>query len=206
MKAFCDNDVIHKFCAFDLFDDALSGIGVAHADVLVLPTAKFKFLSKAPAKGQQKYGAPVFARIQEALAKVGEITTSVHLDDEKTLAAVMGIDQGEALLFSFASREESLLLTGDKRSLMALASESSCREIAARLEGRVICLEQMVQHAIAFAGFSVAREKMVSALSADKVVQVAFGSGLATEQDAAMRALEYYVDDLRKQTGGLLRS
>ncbi len=205
MKAFCDNDILHKLCAFDLLEDATAGAGLAPGDLVALPTAKFFFLRKQPDKGRQRFGDLVYQRIHGALNAAGEVGVQLHPEDEKILINRLGIDQGEALLFSYASRDEGSLLTGDKRSLLALTAEPSCSDIVARLQGRVVCLEQLVLGAIARAGFVSVRERIVPAIGWDKVMRVAFGSGLSTEEGSAVAALEYYVADLRKQTGSLLR-
>jgi hypothetical protein len=128
VRCYLDNDALHKLAALGLVDEALAAIG---ADELrVLATARFRFMvAKNPDKGRAKFGDVVWERLRAVL----EVTGGVGPTDAKdldVLTDVLDIDEGEAVLFSAAARlPESVLVTGDKRSLQALAGASSCEEI-----------------------------------------------------------------------------
>ena len=122
MKLYCDNDVIHKLATFDLHAEALAALGLGARDVFVLPTARYFFCAHKPAKGEIKFGAPVFGRIVAILDAVSVIEEAPPPEYERLLAGIPGIDQGEAILFGVAAANQgTLVATADRKSLLALA-------------------------------------------------------------------------------------
>ena len=94
------------------------------------------------------------------------------------MVSLWDIDTGEALLYaSTYALQEFWLLTGDKRSLTALAEAPNCQAIVARLNGKVICLEQIIVHILRSHPFETVLNKIVSARECDTVVKVAFVLG-----------------------------
>ncbi len=203
MNVYFDNDVIHKLAACDLLREALQDLRVDAA--FVLATARFKFYLKSPEKGAKRYGQSVHKRISNFVASARAITEEPNAEDIEVLNAVLGIDQGEAILFATVSRtSEDILLTGDKRSLIALAEHAGSQSICARLAGRVLCLEQVVQRIVSGRGFEHVRERVAPSVACDTVLQIIFREGLATTEAHAAEGLSSYVSDLRAKTGGLL--
>ena len=206
MKSFVDNDIIHKLAALDLLGEADRIFGAGRDERIVLPTARFKFLLHQRAKAEQRYGLSVVPRIETFLGSATELASAMNEDDQAILNKVVGIDQGEALFFSAASRDpDSVLFTGDKRSLRALASAPTCAEIVARLRSRVVCFEQVVVIAIRELGFGAVRDRALGALGSDRVLQSAFGSGAAATEANVTAALRAYVPSTEADGAGLLR-
>jgi hypothetical protein len=124
------------------------------------------------------------------------------------------IDEGEAILMASAAiHPKSLLVTGDKRSLIALCRQAEEHHtLILALAGRVLCFEAILQKLIAspHVGFSYVRERVVGGLLSrqhpehrDKALAIIFPSGLETTPEVALVALNSYVNDLRRQTGAL---
>jgi hypothetical protein len=204
---FCDNDIIHKLAAFDLLDVLPKLLGLTVADLRVLPTAKYQLLTTKPDKAARRYGSDVAQRIRQFLEVVTEVTDAPDPEDEAALAGLLGVDAGEALLLAACSREpESLLITGDKRCLAAITAAASCVGLSERLAGRVVCLEQVIQAAIAAQGFEAVRARIVPAVSCDLAIRAVFGSGMQAEEANVAQGLDSYIADLRGRTGGLLGS
>lgn len=201
MRCYLDNDALHKLAALGLVDEALAAIG---ADELrVLATAKFKFMvAKNPDKGRAKFGGVVWERLRAVL----EVTGGVGPTDAKdldVLTDVLDIDEGEAVLFSAAARlPESVLVTGDKRSLQALAGAPSCEEIVRALSGRVLCLEQVIERLISHVGFETVVTRTTQSTLADASLSAVFGMPRTPESVA--EGLESYISDIRERTGPLL--
>ena len=206
MTAFVDNDIIFKLASIDLFDAALLALGVRLADVCVLPTAKFKlYAAKNQEKGRARYGDQAHQRIVKFLSDVQEIDDEPSRKDVPILTNVIGIDAGEALLISSASRNlNSRLVTGDKKSLIALKGSPLCETIVVSLQGRCICLEQLVAKAIDNEGFDRVLARVAPATGCDTVIRAAFGSGHETSERSAREALTAYTEDLKNQTGPLM--
>ena len=173
---FClsDNDVILKLAACDLLDDTLAVLNISTDNVYVLPTAKFVL-----AHAIQAYSSVVSARVTQFLESVQTIDWEISPEEVLLFQDTLGIDAGEAILYSATGALQNFIVaTGDKVSLKALAKESACQHIAARLAGRVICLEQIIQLCIGRAGFDTIKSKIVPARRCDKALKAIFGSGL----------------------------
>lgn len=107
---------------------------------------------------------------------------------------------------ALASRSPpSFLLTGDKRSLRALATEPGCAPIVERLAGRVVVLEQIVRAIVTTYPFEIIRDKVVPAVAVDTAIRAVWGSGALAKRADVLAGLDAYIRDLRGQTGGLLR-
>jgi hypothetical protein len=195
-----DNDIIYKLATCNLLDDALTAQDSARADAYVLPTAKYKFgvASRRPSRGEQQYGAEVFARIRDFLVSVREIDAAGLSEELQLLANIDGIDVGEAILFS-ATVEfgEYILATGDKTSLHALAMAPVCFSIAQRIRGHVICLELIAKRLIQHFGFPYVKDRVVPARACNTMLSVAFGSGWDATEPNVLSALDSYINELR---------
>ena len=199
MVCLSDNDVILKLAACNLLDDVWGGLGVSKTDVYVLPTAKHKLgVSKNPKWAQERFGNETFSRLRDFFLWARDIDVEIDQADLQSLLEVEGIDSGEAVLFAAsASLEASRILTGDKRSLRALASDLSCRPVAARLVGRVICFEQIVKNAIGNLGFAEVLNRVLPGLDCDTALRAAFGSGKEATEVNVVDALDRYIVELR---------
>lgn len=205
MNVHFDNDVIHKLAACDLLTEAVHALDVTTASVL--PTARYKFYLNKPDKGVKRYGELVYERISGFVADANPLDAELDASHLETLNGVLGIDQGEAILFASASQlPDEALLTGDKRSLIALAEAPSCGAICTELAGRVLCLEQIVQQVISVCGFEHVRARIAPSVACDTVLQIVFRDGLVTTEANATEGLRSYVGDLRGKTGRLLRA
>lgn len=204
---FVDNDVIKKLAALDLLDAAIEALGFRVEETFVLPTAKYKFHAGDSKKGQKKWGERTHPRIVNFLGRARPIEDQFDQSLHDALASVENIDDGEAVLLSATvSNEGALLTTGDKRCVLALATADGCRETAKKLEGRIICVEQVMLRVILHVGFDEVLEKAVPGLSElqDTALRVAFGSGPQTKREIAEEALSRYIAELREKAAGLL--
>lgn len=204
-----DNDVTLKLAACDLLDEAVSALGSQLTEVRLLATFKHKFgiaSARNRARTQAQIGRNVFERIvafQSAVGEAGPVTSAELLE---MLEDIPAIDTGESLLFAAAiEHPDSLVVTGDKRSLRSLASEQRCVEVARHLIGRVLCFEQVLTEIIAAEGFDHVKSKVAPAIDCDICLRVVFGSGHDAEEDQVRYALDAYISELRDATGSLLR-
>jgi hypothetical protein len=102
----------------------------------------------------------------------------------------------------------SLLATGDKRCIRAVARSAPYLPVFNALSGRVLCLEQVLLRAAAILGFDVLKHRLVGSgqLTLDTAVRAAFGSGVAADEQNAVWALERRARILAAEAGGLLAS
>ena len=206
MVSLWDTDILLKLSALDLVQETLQLLQLSEQDVYLLPSATH-YLRKADKRLIYRYGKEGVERAQKLAQQAKFVGFHLEKSELELLSSVPDIDTGEALLYaSTYALQEFWLLTGDKRSLTALAASPNCQPIAARLSGKVICLEQIVIHSLSSYPFEILRSKIVPARECDTAVKVAFGSGNQADLSHAIGALDAYIEELRAKTGSLLRA
>lgn len=204
MTFLIDNDIIEKLCKFDLAADAVAHVFGGPDNCLILPTARYKFYLNAPQKGQRKYG-DAFERIKNFVESVKSFADVVN-ECVLTFEDELEIDAGDAVLVSFAVQsDERLIVTGDKRFVASLAKSSHFATYRVAMQGRFLCLEQIIFQLLETLDFTDILNRIVPARSCDTAIRAAFGSGMMAERADVQAALEAYIDDLHKKAGGLLR-
>lgn len=198
MVLFLDNDVLQKLAMLELLDEAIDVAGAS--SVHVLYTARYRYK-----KQQKKLGEALCNRI------LAFIDTCTEIEEAPSNAAVFqhkpDIDHGEAILLDAAAKTSgSVLWTGDKRCIIALAGDDSLQHIASALAGRILCFEQIVVRLIDRCGFAAVHERVLAAppFWDRSVGQVAFGSGAKATEPNVREALEHTIANLRSKTGALL--
>jgi hypothetical protein len=196
MVYFLDNDVILKLTIYRMLDEALDCLEIDRSDIRVLESARFVFRSK---KLSKKYSEET---LSSAIEFVKSCTTiSAQDNDEYRLLEKQiknDIDPGEATLIADTFHESaSLLATGDKRCLKALATTECLDLIRKKLQGRVICLEQVICKLIETQGFDWVLERVLPNLDCDKALKSAFGSGSNYQCETVLETLSIYIDDLQ---------
>jgi hypothetical protein len=128
-------------------------------------------------------------------------------DQDAQLPRVADIDAPDAILLAQAARSSgSMLATGDKRCIRAVATAPAYADIMAALLGRVLCLEQVLLRVASRLGFEEMKNRVVGSnqLTLDTAVRAAFGSGLDADEMNALGALERRVKSLAAESSGLL--
>ncbi len=199
-----DNDALLKLARYGLIDAALCRLGATVEDLRVSATASFSLL---PAKNRLlrcKDGASA-SRVEAVLAG------SKHVDAESidpnlldVLNAAPLIDSGEALLFAAGVADENTyVITGDKRVLVALSNTPAIAHVAEALSHRVISIEillaELIERDFAETQLAVRRNPDV-----DKALCIAFGMSAPAPLESVREALNSYAAHLRKATGELL--
>ncbi|MFO0954368.1 MAG: hypothetical protein U0835_25060 [Isosphaeraceae bacterium] len=193
-----DNDIVEKLGICDLLDDALAVLEISRSDVYVVPSLKYRFgIEKNRDRVEKRFGADAVSRILDFISGVQEIRDA-STEDQARLDDIVGIDPGELVLLSATGITNSYrLVTGDKRCLKTIATHPECEFIARRIQGRVICFEQVLCRIIAHFGFEHVRTKVVPVILCDTALRAAFGSGHASTEENAVACLQSYVSELR---------
>jgi hypothetical protein len=206
-----DNDIVEKLAICDLIDEALVAFDATRADVLVIPTLKNRIGIGSPRpKVVRRLGAEVAARLFEFIGTVREIT-DFSMEDHLMLEGLddsIEIDPGEIVLLSATAHlQDYLLLTGDKRCLKAVSTCPECVEIARRIQGRVVCFEQVICRIIDLVGFEAVLGKVVPVMQAcDTALRAAFGSGKLATESNVVDCLQSYIDEIRGYPIDLLKT
>lgn len=194
-----DNDVLIKLAHWGLLERLAPSLGAQANQVAALESLRFR-----AHRADKKLFSDM--EVAQSLADYLGQTTSVPvagLVEIEQLQGVVGLDAGEvALVAACLSDPEALLITGDKRAIAALVT--SCPpEIAERLSGRVICLEQLMVLIADQESSAAVIEGVMRCREIDTAVRAVVGpSGCP---DSSFReGMGAYIADLRRSSGPLL--
>jgi len=199
-----DNDALLKLARYGLLDEALALFECTPTDVCVLATAKYRLL---PARNRLR-----FCQDEESAARLEAfLKTSNPLDAGladpdllDVLNAVPNIDAGEALLFAVgATNRDTLVITGDKRSVKALCSDDSVTHVSNALAGRVVSIEVLFLMLIE-RQFGLIQERVRAKPDVDMTLKIVFGVTVPVNFESAREGLDSYIRHLLSVTGTLL--
>lgn len=197
--------------ACSLFSEAISSLGLSETDLRVLPSAEHVFRKNKNLK--KKYptenienAISIVKRCQKIpLVAPNQALEEILFKEREQLQTIEGIDVGEQSLILATRFEKSFYVTtGDKRWTTALTNTPQLVEIRERLMGRVICFEQLILKLIDTQGFQEVLTKVLPATYCDTALKSIFGSREKCTQENVKLALQAYIEDLRKNTNGLL--
>ena len=137
-----DNDILCKLGAAHLFLDAVASLGAYYDQCRRIPALPH-MLRRGSLRDRL---GPDLARCLVPLANSIDSITGPSTDWLSPLTNVPDIDPGEAMLFAATAqddRQRSLILTGDKRAVVALKDVAPHRD---RLNGRIVTLEAILIH------------------------------------------------------------
>ncbi|MBL1179260.1 hypothetical protein [Pantanalinema sp. GBBB05] len=199
-----DNDALLKLARYGLLNESIALFGCAPDEVRVLATAKYSLF---PARNHLRLckDEESAARLTEFL-KVSTPLDATLADPEllDALNAVQNIDAGESLLFAVGATEKNtLVVTGDKRSLAALCSNDSVAQVFSALAGRVVSMEVLFLYLIE-RQFVYVQQCVRSKPEADKALSIAFGVSISADFNSVREGLTSYIRHLQNITGGLL--
>lgn len=208
MIVLADNDVLFKLAQCDLFAEFLSAFGVTASEVRILKLARYSTTSK---KHRKQIGDESFARLTAFLATVGDITVEPDPASIATLTdqTDKNIDAGEAALFAVCpSIPESVIVTGDKKSLTGLAAagqiDAVCAALCRALNGRVFCFEQVLARILDHTGYDAIRTRLIRGRECDQGLAQWLGSGLDASESGFREGLTSYLNEARRTTASLL--
>jgi hypothetical protein len=118
------------------------------------------------------------------------------------------LDEEMQLLQALFECENELLFTGDKEFLMAISKFDFLDEKLKQISGSIICFEQIIYFLIVELGFEKIKSNVIQAMendiSIDTALRACFGSRNLAVQETVVESLNYYINDIRKDSGQLL--
>lgn len=186
MIVLADNDLILKLAQCGLLNDLpqLLGVDALH-EIFVSSTAKFQLLPKNEVKALSKAGnEATLHSIKEFLGKVAVIP---EVQDESVLVrmeGIPGIDFGEQqLLAAMLELDHPLLVTGDKRALMAVANnEAELSDISRSLQDRVLTFESAILLALTAFGFPNVKQRLLGNPKPDSMLKLVLKDGMQEKE------------------------
>jgi hypothetical protein len=206
-----DNDVLIKCSCYSILDH-LWGPWEQQREACVLGAARFVVGKYLERRGTIHDRAAALQCFQDYMSSVTVLEPTI---DELRLASAieeaamllsLELDSGESQLCAIAVfRGSSLLLTGDKRAIVA--AEKLRRKIAeiTTLDGRLICLEQAVMGVARRIGIDTVRVRICAEAAVDKSLSICFEChALGEGRPLDATGLISYIRDLRGQAPMLL--
>jgi len=192
-SALTDNDITHKLACYNLVEIWLRFLAEMGYQSYVLDTLQYRFKLNDDARSLTKCGNEA-TRDQLRLLVRSSHNAPAPQDTRivASLAGIPGIDSGEAVLFALAAEQaKSMLFTGDKKSLRALANAAQCAALRPVLAGRLLCLEQVIARLIKAFDYETVKSRVVTGHPCDTIMKVAFGSGPNSTEHSTMEALTH---------------
>ena len=154
-----------------------------------------------------------------AIAHFDHVLGSLELlepsDEESAIAAELEyaaqqrglpLDAGESLLAAIVvHRDLSCLATGDKRAIAALGGLRESTAVVQCLDGRLLCLEQLVLRMVETLGPTTVKAAVCSEAQADTALSICFSCGNpAVDPSNFTLGLQSYIGTLRQGAPELL--
>ncbi len=194
-----DSDVLIKLAHWGLLDQLASSFDLDRSQVSALASLQFRALRR----DGKLFHTPAAA---DALAGYLSDTSEIpggRPEDLSRLQGITNLDAGEIeLVAACLADPDALLISGDKRAVIALA-ELGPADVANRLEGRVICLEQLLRMIAGRSGSACVIEGVRVRRELDAALRSVVGPQGCTDAHF-LEGMASYVSDLRRQTASLL--
>lgn len=198
-----DSDAAKKICQYLLLHELAGALGCGLNDFAVLPQLKFQLKLSNEGKALAKLGTGEAVELARQLVGVAsEVEILMEAANPLLRLNRPDIDSGEATLFAaLHGNADAELLSGDKRAYVALSKVEGMQEVDA-LWARLLCLEEALYLIVRNTDFHVASGKVRARPEVDTAVSIAFGRAAANPPEAVFEALQSYMRNLEKETGG----
>ncbi len=207
-RVLVDNDVILKTACYALVVETIDATTIAGIPPAMLGVGRFVIrgrLTRAANIADPERARAAFDRMLPLVALVepddAELAIAAELEAEANRRD-LELDGGESqLLAILANRRCNLLITGDKRAIVAM-SVVAAGEAAAR----VACLEQLIAHIVGAVGLAAVRPRVCAEAKVDRAITACFGCSMAPPPaDAGVIAgLASYAAHLDRTAPGVL--
>ncbi len=195
MRLLIDVDALCKLAHWALLEEIPSLSGFLWDECTYLASAKYRARRSATKPDGRAFRTTEAAN--EVLRVIGLMGQPLDADASvlPDFQDVAGIDAGEAVLLStLASSGDSVMLTGDKRSIRALAALDT--RIRKPFSGRLIVVEQIIAAALDANGLDWLRERVCKWKIVDTAVSNIMGSRCDASEASVRAGLDSYIGEL----------
>jgi hypothetical protein len=194
-----DNDAFILLSAAGLLQAAITSLGF---DGKAVRLAALPFVIGRNKKLQKQYSGDALIRAKLACDEVPELSSAPGPDVLQTLAAVPDIDDGEAVLYGLLYENPGhLLLSGDKRAMIAVATTPELGDIRAKIAGRVVCVEKIINLLLTAHGHEHVVNAVLPIRDSNSTLRVIFSDGNCNDQAACSSAVSAYIVALEIKVG-----
>ncbi len=195
-----DNDVLLSAAHWSLLDLVPTIVAATWADISVLTSLPPRARKADPKLFKDPAVAAMMVPYLAQCAPMPE-------PDVSLIARLQGrpdIDAGEQVLFAAAgSATDALVLTGDKRAIRALAALHA-DGLLPELTGRLLCLEQLLWHALLSLGADELARRCRQYPDQDKATLAIIGRSGAKTNTQIQEGLASYLGELKRDAPNLL--
>lgn len=211
IELFVDNDVVIKCSCYRLLSHIKSA-GGGTPSVGILGAARFvvmKYLARRGKIRDRVAAQAAFDNYLESALELEptreELTTATGIEEE-ALKLGLDLDGGESQLCAMAlHRGSALVLTGDKRAIMAIEQIRASRNALSALEGRIVCLEQAMSGIAERIGPAATRAAVCAEPDVDITISICFEcTQPVTRPNFSPDGLKSYIGDLRSNAPMML--
>lgn len=206
--ALVDNDVIIKVAAYGLEEQFVQLTTVLGTAPSILGVGRFVIRDRLTQKRRLNDSARAIAHFEILMRSLALLEpTDAELEQAAAFEAAavranLEFDTGESqLLAMLLARRAKLLVTGDKRAIVAVTEV--CGDAA---DGRIACFEQVVTTTIKAVGVAPVRGAVCGEPRADQATTncCACSSSNDPSMEDVIAGLKSYINDLRTKAGGVL--
>jgi hypothetical protein len=201
-----DNDVLIKICGYRIADDVLlafqcigplATLAVTRIIVRKQIRRSSRIVNKAAAEGELD---ALLEQLQSIEPTQEEVDLAAEFE-EAALAQNLPFDTGESqILAVIVFRATMLMLTGDKRAIIAAGPLLAACNRPDACDGRIVCFEQIIWAILRHRSTSDLQSHLCCEPALDKTVAIVFRcsfSGQPVVQAAVEEGLRSYIGNLR---------
>jgi len=207
-RVLVDNDIALKIACYGFSEEMVAATTVGGDAPRLLGVARYvvhKHLTRVTVIADREAAIAAFDHLLAAVAEVepndAELALAADLETE-AMRRNLELDGGESQLIAIlVSRDCDLLITGDKRAIVAMASVAP-----PEANGRVACLEQLAREIVGRMGADRARRKVCAEPLVDRALTACFAcaSEPAPSEKYIFAGLASYIDHLASEAPGVL--
>lgn len=182
-------------------------LGARREDIFTTASARYSLgiIGNRSAKQERLFGKVVHDRMKSFLMG-RETIQNIYENQYETMIQKGGINLnvGEATLMAAVCSGEFLIATGDKRSLEAIAACEECNVTFERIQGKVVCLEQIIYKIILNYGIEYVRPRVVSASRIDTSLRLCFGYSVPASEESVIECLLSNIRNINSKCKNIL--
>lgn len=202
-----DSDAAKALCQYGLIEDLATALGVSLSDFSVLSQLRFQLHVADPPKALKKLGTEMaVAQVNLLVSQASEVIVLVDSANYALLEGTPDIDGGELALFAALCEDSSAgLITGDKRSLVALCKVGATIQDSFSW-AQILCLEEALALLVEHFGWSYVSDRVRARLDVNAALSTVFGRSVAASEQAISEGLQSYLRDVQSRTSGKYQS
>ncbi len=202
-----DSDAAKSLCQYGLIEDLATALGIKLSDFSVLSQLRFQLHVANPAKSLHKLGSDLaVAQVNLLVSEASEVVVLTESANYALLEGTPDIDGGELALFAALCEDNSAgLITGDKRSLVALCKVGASIQDSFNW-AQIICLEEALALLVNHFGWAYVSDRVRVRPDVNSAISTVFGRSVAADEQAISEGLQSYLRDLQTKTSGKYQS